>query len=83
MDPRHPRHPRYPRQNFMDPRHPGTQVPTPPTRFTILVAKRLDKKNEVNFKFYDATAWLSIVIHILSNSLRSNGNQTMKFGQLI
>ena len=27
--------------------------------------------------------WLTITIHILSNILRSKGNQTMKFGQLI
>ena len=44
------------------------------------VVKRLDKKDKVNFKFYDARAW---VIHILLNISRSKGNQTMKFGQLI
>ena len=40
------------------------------------VAKWLDKKDYVNFKFYDVTAWLP-------NISRSKGNQTMKFGQLI
>ena len=38
-------------------------------------AKQLDKKDQVNFKFYDVTTWLNIS--------RSEGNQTMKFGQLI
>ena len=32
---------------------------------------------------YDVTAWQTIVIHILPNISRSEGNQTMKFGQLI
>ena len=43
------------------------------------VAKQLDQKDKVNFKFHDVTAWLTIVIHILPNILRSKGNQTMKF----
>ena len=49
------------------------------------VAKRLDKKDKVNFKFYDARAWLTnnSYNHILSNISRSKGNLTMKFGQLI
>ena len=42
-----------------------------------LVAKRLDKKDRVNFKSYDVTTWLT------NNISRSKGNQTMKFGQLI
>ena len=29
------------------------------------------------------TAWLTIVIQVVPNILRSKGNQTMKFGQLI
>ena len=41
------------------------------------VARRLDKKDKVDLKFYDV-----IVIHILSNIMRSKGNQTMKLGQL-
>ena len=47
------------------------------------VAKRLDKKDQANFKFYDVTAWLTIVIHILPNISRKKGNQAMTFGQLI
>ena len=49
------------------------------------VAKRLDKKDQVNLKFYDVTVWLTktIVIHIMPNISKSKGNQTMKFGQLI
>ena len=42
------------------------------------VAKRLDKKEKTNFKFYDVKA----VIHILSNISRSKGNQIMKFSHL-
>ena len=40
------------------------------------VAKRLDKKDKVNFKFYDVT-------NTLPNISKSKGNQIMKFGQLI
>ena len=42
---------------------------------------RLDQKNKVNFKIYDVTALLTsnCSIHVL----RSEGNQTMKFGHLI
>ena len=48
------------------------------------VTKWLDQKNKVNFKIYDGTDWLKIiVIHILPNILRHKDNQTMKFGQLI
>ena len=47
------------------------------------VSKRLDKKNKINFKFYDFTAWLTIVIHALANIWRSKSNQAIKFGQLI
>ena len=48
------------------------------------VAKRLDKKDMVNFKFYDVTAWLANNHNTqLSNISRSKGNQTMEFGQLI
>ena len=51
----------------------------------VLVAKRLDKKDQVSLKFYDVTVWLTktIVIHIMPNISKSKGNQTMKFGQLI
>ena len=45
------------------------------------VAKRLHFK--VNFKIFDATAWLTIVIHILPSISRSKDHQTVKFGQLI
>ena len=45
--------------------------------------KRLDRKDKVNFKIYDATAWLkTIAIHLLPNISRSKGNQTMKLCQL-
>ena len=48
-------------------------------------AKRLGKKDKVNFKFSDVTAWLTNNrdTYILPNISRSKGNQTMKFGQLI
>ena len=47
------------------------------------VAKQLDKKNQVDFKFYDVTNWLrnNCNTHIAKIS-RSAGNHTMKFGQL-
>ena len=41
------------------------------------VEKRLDKKIKVNSKLYDDT------MHILSSISRSNGNQAIKFGQLV
>ena len=50
------------------------------------VAKWLDKKDKVNFKFCGVTAWLANsrnTQYILPNILRSKGYQTMKFGQLI
>ena len=50
------------------------------------VAKQLDKKDKVNLKSYDVTAWLANsihIIHILPNVLWNKGNQTLKFGQLI
>ena len=48
------------------------------------VPKRLDKEDEVNFKSYDVTAWLTNnCIGILSNIWKSKGNQTIKFRQLI
>ena len=47
------------------------------------VAKQLDKKDKINLKFYDVKAWLTIVIHILSNNSRSKSNQKTKFGQFI
>ena len=36
----------------------------------------------MNFKIYDVTNWITIIIHILSDTSRSKGNQTMKFDQL-
>ena len=46
--------------------------------------KRLDNKTKVNLKHYDViTSKQTITTHILANILRSKGNQTMKFGQLI
>ena len=48
------------------------------------VAKRLDKKDKVNFKFYDVTAWLTTNFNThIAQIFRSKSNQTMKFGQLI
>ena len=47
------------------------------SRLFCHVAKRLDEKDKVNFKFYDVTAWLT------GNIWRSEANQTIKFGQLI
>ena len=39
----------------------------------------------VNFKIYNVTTWLTnnYTIHILPNTSRRKGNQTMKFSQLI
>ena len=45
--------------------------------------KWLDKKEQVNFRIYDATTWLTIAIQVLPNISRSKCNQTVKFGQLI
>ena len=48
------------------------------------VRKWLDKKAKVNFKIYNVIAWeTNNSIHILPNILRSKGNHTMKFGQLL
>ena len=43
--------------------------------YMFFIVKKI-KKIRLIFKFYDVTAWLTI-------KLRSEGNQTMKFGQLI
>ena len=48
------------------------------------VAKRLDSKDQVNFKFYDLAAWLTNNCNTrIAQYSRSKDNQTMKFGQLI
>ena len=47
------------------------------------VAKRLDKKDQVNLKLASQPGEQTIAIHILPNISRSKGNQTIKFGQLI
>ena len=47
------------------------------------VGKRLEYKDQVNFKIYDATTSLTIVIQLFTNISRSKGNQAMKFVQLI
>ena len=45
------------------------------------VAKRLDKKDKVNFKFHDVTAWLTNNCNThIHNIWRSKGYQKMKFG---
>ena len=47
-------------------------------------AKRLDKKDKINFKFCDVTVWLTNNCNtLIAQYWRSKGNQTMKFGQLI
>ena len=52
--------------------------------FSCHVAKWLDKKDKINFKFYDATAWLKNCRdkHI-AQYFEKKDNQTIKFGQLI
>ena len=40
-------------------------------------AKRLDKKDQVNFKFYDVTVWLT---NNRNTQIPQYFNQTMKFG---
>ena len=52
--------------------------------FSCHVVKRLDKKDKINFKFYDATAWLKNCRdkHI-AQYFEKKDNQTIKFGQLI
>ena len=48
------------------------------------VEKRFDNKAMVNFKIYEVIDWTKIItIYILHNISRSNGNQTLKLGQLI
>ena len=47
------------------------------------VAKRLDKKDKVNVKLYDVTAWLTNNCNTHVAQYLEKGNQTMKFGQLI
>ena len=47
------------------------------------VAKRLDWKDTVDFKFYDVTTCLTSSCPILPNISRSKDNQTMKFDWLI
>ena len=45
--------------------------------------KRLDSNDEVNFKIYYDTTWLTNdYMHILLNIARSKHSQAMKFGQL-
>ena len=45
--------------------------------------KRFDKKDKVNFKIYDVTAWLANNYNThIANISRNKGNQTMKFGQV-
>ena len=46
-------------------------------------AKQLDKKDKVNFKFYDVTAWLVNNRNTDIAQYFKKGNQTMKFGQVI
>ena len=52
--------------------------------FSCHVVKRLDKKDKINFKFYDATASLKNCRdkHI-AQYFEKKDNQTIKFGQLI
>ena len=46
--------------------------------------KQLEEKDNANFKIYDVTAWLRNNYNThFAPYLRSKGNQTMKFGQLI
>ena len=48
------------------------------------IAKRLDKKDKVNFKCYGITARLTNNCNkYIANISRSKDNQTMKFGQLM
>ena len=46
------------------------------------VEKRLDTKAKVDFNINDVGKRI-IAIHILSNISRSEGNETMEFGQLV
>ena len=47
------------------------------------VSKQLGYGHKVNFKFYDVTAWLTMIIYILPNISRCKDNKTREFGQLI
>ena len=47
----------------------------------VILKKRLDKKDKVNFKIFNITTWLTITIHILCNISQSKGIPTIKFGQ--
>ena len=52
--------------------------------FLAIYKKRLDSKDQVNFRIYGVTTWLTkTTIHILPNISRSKDNHIMKFGQLI
>ena len=53
--------------------------------FLVMLKKRLDKNDKVNFKIYDVTTWLTnnCNIYILPNISRGKDNQALKFGQLI
>ena len=47
------------------------------------VAKRLDKKDKVKFKFYDFIVWVTNNCNLhIAKYLKKEGNQTTKFGQL-
>ena len=52
--------------------------------FFSYVGKRIDQKTKVNFKIYDVTNGNSNNYNkCIARYLKSKGNQTMKFGQLI
>ena len=60
----------------------GSSVSVP--TFFGPVGKPLDEKTKFNFKIYDVRNWeTNNCKHMLYNILRSKGNYTMKFGQLI
>ena len=49
-----------------------------------LISKRLDLKDQISFKFYDVTAWLTDSCNTHNAQYRvKKGNQTMKFGHLV
>ena len=55
-------------------------------KFMVMLKKRLDQKDEINFKIHDVTNWIINNCNtyvILANISKSKGNKTMKFGQLI
>ena len=46
--------------------------------------KRLDQKDEVNFKIYDLINYeTNTSVYVLPNISKSKDNQTIKFGQLV